>query len=313
MMEVTTNGKAAPQRARMALGAVTKGKIAKPQRIVLYGTEGIGKSTFAADAPSTIFIPTEAGTEHLDVARMPMPESWRDVLDACDALMGEHSYKTVAIDTLDALEPMCWAHTCATKKNGEKRAEHPEDFGFGKGYEFALDTWRVLLAKLDRLRDERGMNVILIAHSWVKPFKSPDTEDFERYELKLHRKASGLIKEWADCVLFAMHETLTHKQNNRAKGIGTGNRVIYTTRTAAYDAKNRAGLPESLPLSWAAFEAALVGVPAATWRDRITALLDGVGDDLRARVTKAVTAASEDAAKLASIHNHLSVTKEGAK
>lgn len=309
----TENVKTAP---RMTLGAVTKGKLAKPRRIVLYGTEGIGKSTFAADAPAPIFLCSEEGTEHLDVARFPEPKTWGEVIDALDALMGPHEYKTLAIDTLDWLEPLCWAETCRVKKNGDKRVEHIEDYGYAKGYEYALDTWRTLLSRLTKIRNERGMTVILIAHSWVKTFKSPDTEDFERYQLKLHHKAASLIKEWADDVLFTTHEIVTHKQNNRTKGISTGNRLIYTTKTAAYDAKNRAGLPESLPLSWEAFSQALSGETPDTWRERIVALLASADEALSKRVSAAVVKAGENAAQLANIHNHLSVTlnqKEGAR
>lgn len=299
----------------MSLGAVTKGRQTKPQRIVLYGTEGVGKSTFAADAPSPIFICSESGTEHLDVARFPAPSSWRDVIDACDALMGEHTYRTVAIDTLDWLEPICWAHTCATRKSGDKRVEHIEDYGFAKGYVYALDVWRQFLERLDRLRDERRMNVILLAHSHVKMFKNPDGEDFERYELKLHGKACALFKEWADFVLFAAHETHTHKQNNRAKGIATGARIIHTERTAAWDAKNRAGLPATLPLSWEAFTAGLAGESPETWRERIAALLEGAPAELAARVTKAVADAGDDGTTLAKIANKLSAMtqKEGVR
>lgn len=309
MQTTTENGKAAPRR--MTLGAVMTGKIARPQRIVLFGTEGIGKSTFAADAPDPIFIPTEDGTEHLDVARFPIVRSWRDALDALDALRGEHAYRTIVLDTLDALEPHVWAQTCATKRNGDKRADHIEDYGFAKGYIYALDVWRALLERLDALRDERGMSSILIAHSHVSTFKSPDTEDFHRYELKLHHKASALVKEWADHVLFTSHEIVTHKQNNRAKGVSTGNRLVYTTKTAAYDAKHRGSLPESLPLSWDDFARALdgdTGEPPETWHARIAQMLTNADDALTQRVAKAVSAAGDDVAKLAKIANHLSVT-----
>lgn len=305
-MQATTNG-SGPGR-RMSLDAVIRGRLSKPQRIVLYGVEGIGKSTFAADAPSPIFLCSESGTEHLDVARFPAPRTWGEALEAVDSLQSEHSFRTIAIDTLDWLEPLCWAHTCATKKSGDKRVEHIEDYGYAKGYIHALDVWRSLLGKLDILRDRRGMNVILIAHSQVSTFKSPDTEDFSRYELKLHHKASSLIKEWADAVLFAMHETLTHKQNDRTKGISTGERLIYTRRTAAYDAKNRAGLPDSLPLSWEAFATALAGETPETWKERISRLLEGASEDLVSRVNAAVAKAT-DAPSLARIHNHLSVTR----
>jgi hypothetical protein len=312
MHAVDTRGPA----KRMTLGAVTKGKIATPERIVIYGTEGIGKSTFASDAPSPIFLCSEKGTERLDVARFPEPHSWREVLDAVEALTTEpHEYKTLAIDTLDWLEPMVWAQTCATKKNGEKRAEHIEDYGFAKGYEYALDTWRQLLSRLDVLSERRKMHIILVAHSHVTTFKSPDTEDFQRYELAVHKKASALIKQWADHVLFAMLETLTHKQNNRAKGITTGERVILSTRTAAYDAKNRGGLPERLPLSWDAFSAALNGETPDTWRVRIAQLLERAADSsLAERVNAAVAKAGENAVQLAKICNHLAVTtKESAR
>jgi hypothetical protein len=300
--------RAAPRR--MTLDAVTKGKVARPQRIVIFGTEGIGKSTFAADAPDVIFIPTEDGTEHLDVARFPIVRSWRDMLDALDALRAAHSFRTVAIDTLDAFEPHVWSQTCATKSNSGKKVEHIEDYGFAKGYDYALDVWRTFLDRLDQLRDERGMSVIVIAHSQVSTFKSPDTEDFHRYELKVHKKASALVKEWADHVLFTTHEILTHKQNNRAKGISTGNRLIYTTKTAAYDAKHRGSLPDSLPLSWDAFARALegdTGEPPEAWRTRIAKMLERADDALRERVNKAVSAASDDVAKLATIANRLSV------
>jgi hypothetical protein len=306
-----TQARAAP--GRMSLGAVTKGRITKPERVVLYGVEGIGKSTFGACAPSPIFLCAEKGTEHLDVTRFPEPRTWRDVIEATQVLAdGGHAYRTLVVDTLDWLEPLVWAETCRVKKNVDKRAEHIEDYGFAKGYIFALDVWRQLLAELDVVA--RKMNVILLAHSHVSTFKSPDTEDFQRYELKLHHKASALIKEWADHVLFATHETLTHKQNNRAKGISTGNRLIYTTRCAAYDAKNRSGLPESLPLSWDAFAAALAGETPDTWRTRIVGLLAGAPEALRARVDAAVVKAGDDAAQLARIHNALSVqvAKEGA-
>ncbi len=229
------------------------------------------------------------------------------MLDALDALRGEHTYRTVAIDTLDGLEPLVWAHTCATKLASNKRVEHIEDYGFAKGYIYALDIWRQLLERLDGLA-ARGMTVVLIAHSQVTTFKSPDTEDFSRYELKLHHKASALLKEWADHTLFAVHETLVHKQNNRAKGISTGNRIIHTTKSAAWDAKNRGGLPSTLPLSWGAFAEALAGETPDTWRARIEQLLERADGDLCDRVRKAVGVAGDDSQRLARIHNHLSVT-----
>jgi hypothetical protein len=292
-----------PSKGR--LGAVVRGKLVKPIRVVLYSTDGLGKSTWAGDSPAPIFIGAEDGTAHLDVARMPGVSSWRDIVEcASELLTGEHSYQTVVLDTADWAEPMLWAHVA--KSAGKKSIE---DFPYGKGYAAALDEWRRLLAIFDRLREERGMNVIILAHSWIKTFKNPDEGgDFDRYELKLHAKASGLIREWADCVLFGNYETFTSESSGRTKGVSTGARIVHTTRTAAYDAKNRSGLPERLPLSWDAFASALVGETPEVWHERIQKLLNGADASLTARVNTAVTAAAEDATRLAKIHNHLSAT-----
>jgi hypothetical protein len=305
----------APRASRMTLGAVVKGKIAKPPRVLIYGVEGVGKSTFAAAAPSPIFLGAEDGTSELDTARFPEPKTWRDVLDAIAVLTHEpHDYQTLAIDTLDWLEPLCWSHTCSSRRDKNGRAyESIEDFGFAKGYVYALDGWRQMLAALDAMRARRGMGIVLLAHSWVKAFKNPVDEDYDRYELKLHAKAGGLIKEWSDEVLFASYETYSHKKDGRVRGVSTGARVLYTQRTAAWDAKNRHDLPEMLPLSWEAFADALVAhtpAPAGSIEAAILGMLtDGVSDDIRTRVRNAVKEASGDAARLAKIKDRLQAMK----
>ena len=238
---------------RMTLAAVTRGTVQKPLRVLVYGTEGIGKSTFGADAPAPIFLASEDGTSHLDVARFPQPSTWEDVMEAIRTLTVEaHEYRTLVVDTLDWLEPMCWDYVCRSAKKTSI-----EDFGFGKGYVAALDEWRRFVAALDKMRERTGMHVILLAHSFVKAFKNPDADvgDFDRYEMKLHAKTAGLLKEWADAVLFAQYETVSKKVGEKNRGVSTGARVVHTERRAAWDAKNRHGLPEMLPLSWEEFYA----------------------------------------------------------
>jgi hypothetical protein len=237
---------------RMRVSNATKGIVEVPDRILLYGVEGIGKSSFAAKAPRPIFIETEPdGTARIDTQRMPKPLSWGDVIDGIDSLtLDPHDHKTLVVDTLDAAEAMLWRHICQRDDKANIEA-----YGYGKGYVVALDEWRVFLARLERLRRERKMGVILIAHSWIKPFKNPEGDDFDRYQLKLHDKTAGLLKEWCDAVLFANYETLTSKESekSKAKGVSTGERIVHTQRTAAFDAKNRYDLPETLPLDYAAF------------------------------------------------------------
>jgi len=297
-----------PQRERRSmLGAVTTGRIERPIRVMMFGTEGVGKSTFAANAPAPIFLGAEDGTSELDVTRLPELRCWNDALDAVHELTtARHDYKTLVIDTLDWLEPLCWEHVC--KEGGEASIE---GFGYGKGYTAALDQWRVFLAALERMRNAKSMHVIALAHSWIKPFKNPEGDDFDRYELKLHAKAGGLIKEWCDAVLFARFETFTDKdgKTKRVRGVSSGARVIHTTRTAAYDAKNRYDLPDTMPLDWNAFaEAVKSAAPAdaKTLLARIEKLLEAVTDEaLKATVRETVSNANGNASALNKIADRL--------
>lgn len=244
-----------PRAVRMTLSSIVRGIIQAPYRLIVHGTDGVGKSTFAADAPAPIFLGAEDGTGHLDVARFPAPECWQDIRDAVRTLTNEpHDFKTLAVDSLDWVEPHIWQHVCNTA--GADTIEEVGG-GYGKGYTAALDLWRSLLSDLERLQAAKGMHVILIAHSLIKMFKNPEGDDFERYTIKLNDKAAGLCREWAKGVYFANFETFAVKEKSkRVKGVSTGARLLYTQRTAAYDAKDRYLVGESLPLSWADFDAA---------------------------------------------------------
>jgi hypothetical protein len=313
------NGTGATQKAkRMLLSAIVRGKVVAPLRVLVYGTEGVGKSTFAAGAPSPIFLCGEEGTNHLDVARFPKVEQWTDALDAIRVLRSEpHEYKTLVIDTYDSLESPCWAHV--SQAAGKRDIE---DFGYGKGYVAAFGEWQHLFAELEALRRERGMIILTIAHAQIRSFKNPAGADYDRYTLKVHEKAAGLAKEWHDVVLFARHEEYVRDESGRAKGFSTGARVVHTVRSAAWDAKNRFDLPETLPLNWEDFAQAVAarepGDPAKL-REEIAALaaaLQGAPPELfdRPAFEKALAAAANDAAKLAQIKDRLSAKlaqKEG--
>lgn len=305
----------AATQKRPGLADVIKGRIVAPVRVLMTGTDGVGKTTFAADAPDPIFVGKESGTKELSTNRWPEVHSWPDVLHAVDVLTKEgHDFKTLAIDSLDWIEPLCWAHVCATKRDrAGKSHDTIEGFGFGAGYVLALDVWRDLLARLDALQTKRKMNVILIGHTLIKTFKNPEGDDFERYQLKLHDKSGALLREWADAVLFANYETLTHQKDQRSqvKGVSTGARIMHTERRAAFDAKNRYGLPDSMALSWQAFAEAVAlsrTDRSVSIRESIAATLRDQPEALVTRVNAAVAKAGDDSAKLAQILNHLTVT-----
>ena len=307
---------AAPPKSRMALSAVRKGRQEKPMRVLIYGVEGIGKSSFAANAPSPIFIGAEDGTSQLDVVRFPAPESWADIVEAVRVLtLEKHEHKTLVVDTLDWAEPMLWRHICARDEQADIEA-----YGYGKGYQAALSEWLVFAQALDQLRAAKGMHVILVAHSQIKAFKNPEGPDFDRYEMKLHAKAGGLFKEWSDCVLFANYETVaTTDKRKRVRGVDTGVRLVHTERRAAFDAKNRYGLPETLPLSWDDFaEAVAANRPAdpAALTAEIQRKAKQLGGADEKRALEAVKRANGDAAKLAFMNNWVNsklADKEGAE
>lgn len=287
--------------SRMTLSNVVKGRLAEPHRVLLYGTEGIGKSTFGADSPSPIFLASERGTAELDVARFPEPENWTDVFAALESLHGEHEYGTLVIDTVDWLEPLCHAHVCA-----EKNWTSVDDPAYGAGYNVALAEWRKLIAELERLQDARKMHLILLGHSHTRAHRHPELDDFDRFELAINKKAAALLKQWCRTVLFADYETETYeaKGAKRTRAISDGSRYVHTSWRAAFDAKNRCGLPPKLPLGWAEFEAACgQGAPATAddLRQQLTELLATAAPDYRTKAAAHVANAGNDARKLSEI------------
>jgi hypothetical protein len=232
---------------------VTTGKIEKPWLILAWGIEGIGKSSFAADSPSPIFIAAESGTNNLDVARFDTPKRWADVMSCLEALAKEkHDFRTVVLDTLDWLEMILHSEICRQYK--VRNIEHAAG-GYGKGYGEAFTLWQEMKNSLDILRNDRGMNVILIAHSEIKDFFDPQLQvNYNRYQIKLHKKATALWKEYVDAILFATFKTYPKEESGKkTKVFSDGDRVMFTEGRPQFEAKNRFGLPFELPLSWTAF------------------------------------------------------------
>lgn len=293
---------------RMTLNSIRTGREKVPDRVLLYGVEGVGKTSFAADCPGVVFLAAEDGVSHLDVPRFPEPESFGDVLSAIDTLTREqHDFRALAIDTLDWIEPLVWREVC--QQNGFANIEAP---GYGKGYALTADPWRKILSALETMQAKTDMDVIMLAHCQIKPFSNPNGQDFSRYEIKLHRIGAALCKEWTRANLFATHEEFARKRDGemKVKGVSTGRRVIYTTRTAAYDAKNRCNLPAELPLSWAEYAAARdAGIPSDPGKlaSEATELLATLRcDDVkRQQITEAITKNQNNPAQLARVVDRL--------
>jgi hypothetical protein len=250
------------------MASIRTGKRHAPPRLLLYGTEGIGKSTYAAQAPNPIFIPTEDGLGEIDCASFPLAKQLTDVEESLTALAKEpHEYQTVVIDSLDWLEQLIWDDLCRISNSA---SIEKVDGGYGKGYIAALGFWRHILDLLDVLHKQRNMAVILIAHAKVERFEDPESTAYDRYSPRLHKHASALLTEWVDAVLFATRKFRTEtedagfgRERTIAVGIGPegGERILRTVGGPSCVAKNRYNLPFELPLSWEAFANALSNQP----------------------------------------------------
>lgn len=230
---------------------ITKGKRARAQKVVIYGPEGIGKSTFAAQFPEPLFIDTEGSTDNMDVSRLDKPSSYTMLKNEIAWVKANPTVcKTLVIDTIDWAESLVIADVCA--QHGKKGIE---DFGWGNGYTYTKEEMGRLLNQLGELVD-LGINVVLTAHAQMRKFEQPDEMgSYDRWELKLGKKTSSqtapLVKEWADMVLFANYKTVVMTADNGKKKATGGQRVLYTQHHPAWDAKNRHGLPEGMPFDYA--------------------------------------------------------------
>ena len=240
------------------------GETFPPLKALIHGVQGVGKTTLACTFEAPILVPVEDGLAAIQgVPAFPRLTTHQDAVDVIQALHGEHPYKTVVVDSLDWMEPLIHAQTCAVHAMG-----NIEEFGYGKGYVEALPLWREFLDRLDRLR-ARGMASILIAHSEIKKFDAPDSDPYDRYLIKLHKGASALVQEWADVIGFAQFETQVKKTENgfgaiKARGIGTGRRLLHVEEKPAYVAKNRYGMAPTIPLDWAALVQQIQGTTVIT-------------------------------------------------
>ena len=233
---------------------IVRGKKVQPRRVLLYGTHGIGKSSWAAQAPDVLFLNLEDGLNDIDAAKTEHLGSLELVVRALTYLNQEqHDFKWLAIDTVDWLEALI--HHEVARKAGKATIG---DIAFGAGYKSAQADWDKLLTLLDWLRTEKGIGIILLAHAAIKKFADPMGDSYDRYQPALHETAAATLQEWADEVLFATYRVHTRKQDEgfgkeRIIAGGSGERLLRCTETPAALAKNRLALPDTIEFSWQAY------------------------------------------------------------
>ena len=225
---------------------IQTGKIETAKKVVIYGPEGIGKSTLASKFPRPVFIDCEGSTNELDVSRYPAPLTWNEILAFIDDAVKNHTCDTLIIDTADWCEQFCTKYTC-----DKLNVKNIEDIGYGKGYQYLTQNFTELLKRCDALI-ANGINVVFTAHAQMRKFEQPDEMGaYDRWEMKLSKRNAPLLKEWADLVLFCNYKTtvITDQKSNSKKATG-GTRKMFTTHHPCWDAKNRYGLPEVMDMDF---------------------------------------------------------------
>ena len=225
---------------------ITDGKIKRAQKVVLYGSEGIGKSTFAAKFPNPLFIDTEGGTSHMDVRRIEKPQTWDELIAVLNEVaITKNLCESLVIDTADWAEQLAISHICTKyKKTGL------EEFGYGKGYTYLAEEFMAFFEVLDKIIAS-GVNVVVTAHAKMRKFEQPDEMGaYDRWEMKLSKQVAPLFKEWCDMLLFLNYQTFVVATENKSAKVQGGKRVVYTSHHPCWDAKNRHELPEVIDLDF---------------------------------------------------------------
>lgn len=221
----------------------------RPPILNIIGPPKIGKTLAATLAGTTALIQTEDSGDGIKCFKTPLLTSFAQVLDSLEWLgTNPHEFDVVATDSMDWMERLIHKQICA-----ENNVANIERIPYGKGYIMAIDLWSKYIDCVKYLRDTRNMMVINISHTQIKRFENPETEPYDRYEMKLHKSASDLIMESSDIILFANYFVGVTKsevggfKKARTRAVGSGERVLYTEERPAFRAGNRFGLPPEIP------------------------------------------------------------------
>lgn len=234
----------------ISLASITQGRVNRPKIIMVYGVPGIGKTTAASKLPNPIFLPTEDGQDELDVAKFPLMRSFQDVMEALNSLANEqHEFQSLVVDSMSSLELLINGQVCK-----DANVTDISKIPYGNGPKLAMEYWEKFFNAVSWLRDNRNMIVTLIAHPEITKTPNPDGESYDSYAPLLSKKALELFKQKCNAIFFANYKVFVRSVDKGFgqkdhKGVGSGERVMYTSTRPTYVAKNQAqpSLPEEMP------------------------------------------------------------------
>lgn len=236
----------------MSLKNILESTKLKSPKFILYGPAGIGKTTFGASLPAPILVPTEDGLGKINVKHFPVAKTFDELIGNLKSLLDEeHEFKSVILDSLDWAEQLWEQKTCDVL--GFKTIEAA---GYGRGYKEAVKFVDVIIDILGRLRDEKNMVICLIAHAEIKRFEAVTVDPYDRYQIKLNKRACARFMESVDAIFFANYKLGTVKTQGNKGQTHTktvqGDRVLFTEERPEFVAKNRYALPAEMEMNWEA-------------------------------------------------------------
>lgn len=258
------------------LKKITRGRIARPPRVLIYGFEAVGKTTCAIGAPDPFVIDADRGSHKFDRGQRVVPGSWEEMIEWLSAIeRGEVKCESVVLDSITRLESML--HDSIFQGTTIEAF----DGGYGRGDTYAVNKWREVLAQLERLW-EKGKTIVLVAHAQVKTFSDPTSVNYDRFEVSARPKTAAVLRQFSDYVLFCREDVVTAGKKNNFKATTTGIRYAYTRRCPAFDAKARGSLlfPDRILLSWEslASEISRDETRSAELREEIATMLEEISD-----------------------------------
>lgn len=221
--------------------------------VTICGDSGTGKTTLACTFPRPIVIRAEDGLQAIPTASrpdaFPVLHQVDDLWEQLTALFKEqHSYQTLIIDSVTALERLFVAHVMDSDPK-RPRSINQALGGYGAGLGAVAALHQRVRKAAGVLNESRGMSVAFVAHADTETIELPDQDPYTRYSLRLNRKSVAPYVDDSDLVGFLRLESFTKGDGERKKVISSGARELICYATASNVSKNRFGITDPIPVA----------------------------------------------------------------